>query len=366
MSQIRPFFACKSLAFLICIIIFLGACLQGTPAADKTLGDSFSEPTDHLPEGSPQQSEPKSKAGLDDDNKDIITPEEPVTVETKPVVSDKAETETQEEEAVKVSSRSGQTRQNGQAAEPGRSKDTPNSTVEPSGSTVALSSNTGRPSDHTSVSTGKGKSVDVKSFNQMVLNIISTYAGKRYPYLLNNDYANYNGVTENIYYQGNLLLKAHPSGNKASHCVGITFEVFYKAMIEWNKLHGDNTGLIKNMSYSQLADMMLTWYVANGPKEISNVAVAVEKYGLGRRIYDLNEARAGDFMDFSRVNGTGHTVVFIGWIKENGRIVGLKYWSSQSATKGIAYNQEYFNVVRSNGKRGKVDINSLYIARVEP
>jgi hypothetical protein len=46
--------------------------------------------------------------------------------------------------------------------------------------------------------------------------------------------------------------------------------------------------------------------------------IAVEEYGLGKGINRFEDARAGDFMDISRTNGTGHTVIFQNWIR-NGK-----------------------------------------------
>jgi len=204
------------------------------------------------------------------------------------------------------------------------------------------------------------------NLNKYVLHVISTYpiGTNKYPYLLNNDYANYNGVTENIYYKGEILAKGHPSGIKYSHCSGITFEVLYKAMQARNKALGISPDNFNNMNKDQLFDFLLTWYAATGPKSQSNIEVAVEKYGLGKRITNLENAIRGDFIDISRTNNTGHTVVFISWIKEGNNIVGIKYWSSQQSTNGIGYNEEYFNVKRSNGKIGSVIKSSVYIARV--
>lgn len=206
------------------------------------------------------------------------------------------------------------------------------------------------------------------TLNSYVLDVIKTYPLGRYPYLLNNDYANYNGVTTNLYYQGRLLLKAHPSGNRASHCSGITFEVFFKAMQNRNKKLGLDPHDFNGMSYDQLYDFILTWYAADGNKSTRNIAAAVEKYGIGRRITTLENARAGDFVDFSRENNTGHTAVFLNWLKdEKGRIIGIKYWSSQESTKGINYKQEYFNVLDANGRKyGNVMIDKVYIARINP
>jgi len=204
------------------------------------------------------------------------------------------------------------------------------------------------------------------NLNKYVLNIISTYptGTNEYPYLLNKDYANYNGVTENIYYKGDILAKGHPSGVKYSHCSGITFEVFFKAMQARNKALGISSDNFNNMNKDQLFDFLLTWYAATGPKSQSNIEVAVEKYGLGKKIKNLEDAIRGDFIDISRTNNTGHTMVFISWIKEGDSIVGIRYWSSQQSTNGIDYNEEYFNVKRSNGKVGNVIKDRVYIARV--
>lgn len=206
------------------------------------------------------------------------------------------------------------------------------------------------------------------TLNGYVLNVIKGYSSGHYPYILNNDYENYNGVTVNLYYKNRVLLKAHPSGNKASHCSGITFEVFFKAMQNRNKQLGLSSDDFNGMNYEELYDFVLTWYAAKGSKSSNNVAVAVEKYGIGRRITHFADAKAGDFMDISRENNTGHTVVFKNWIWDsNGRIIGFKYWSSQESTNGISHKEEYFNIAGSNGnKYGNVMIDQVYIARVSP
>lgn len=208
------------------------------------------------------------------------------------------------------------------------------------------------------------------SLNSYVLDVIKTYklASNNYPYLLNTDYANYNGVTENLVYQGKVLLKAHPSGKRYSHCTGITFEVFFKAMQERNKKLGLSPDDFNGMTFDELFDFVMSWYVADGNKAVQNVAKAVEKYGIGRRITNWEEARAGDFIDLSRENNTGHTVVFINWLRDkNGKIIGLNYWSSQESTGGISYKEEYFNIPNAKGQKyGNVMSDYLFIARILP
>ena len=204
-----------------------------------------------------------------------------------------------------------------------------------------------------------------EDLNSYVLDMIKTYELGKYPYLLNTDYTNYNGVTTNITYQGSTIAKANPSGDRASHCVGITFEVFFKAMQERNKKLGISPDDFNGMSGDDLRNFMLNWFVSDGIKPQQNCSVAVAKYGIGKRISNFEDAKAGDFIDISRENNTGHTAVFLNWIKKDGKIVGLKYWGSQNSTKGIAYKEEYFNVADANGtKLGNVMFNQVYIARV--
>ncbi len=189
-----------------------------------------------------------------------------------------------------------------------------------------------------------------ETLNKYVLDTIKTYKVGNYPYLLNNDYQNYNGVTENLYYNGELLLKANPNGNRACHCTGITFEVFFKAMQNRNRDLEIDIDNFNGMNKEELYDFALTWYVAKGSEDISNVALAMEKYGVGKRIHSMEELRAGDF---------------INWIREEDRIVGFRYWSSQGSTDGINYKEEYFNIKRKDGnKYGNVMIDNFYMGRI--
>ena len=202
--------------------------------------------------------------------------------------------------------------------------------------------------------------------NNYVLKVIPAYEGCKYPYLLNNDYDNYNGVTENIIYQGSPIAKANPNGSKSSYCVGLTYEVFFKAMQERNKEAGISPDNFNNMTIDNMKDFLLTWYAAQGsPKaEGDQLAGAIVKYGLGTQITRLEDAKAGDFIDFSRKK-SGHTVVFINWLKDDkGNIAGFKYWSTQESTNGIGYKEEYFSDNPQGALKGTVNRNQLYIGRV--
>ncbi|HBP63187.1 MAG TPA: hypothetical protein DD730_02705 [Desulfosporosinus sp.] len=76
-------------------------------------------------------------------------------------------------------------------------------------------------------------------------------------------------------------------------------------MKDWNQRQGYAGDTIKGLNYEQFYDFMLKWYVA-GPKTENNLVIALEKYKLGKRLTNFEEARPGDFIDFSRENQTGH------------------------------------------------------------
>ncbi|NQT52940.1 hypothetical protein HQ576_12855, partial [bacterium] len=54
--------------------------------------------------------------------------------------------------------------------------------------------------------------------------------------------------------------------------------------------------------------------------------------------------------------------VFLGWVEEGGRRVGLRYRSSQGSTNGISDHVEYFAGVE--GRQGRVDSSDCYAARL--
>jgi hypothetical protein len=223
--------------------------------------------------------------------------------------------------------------------------------------------------DNAAVTNADVQAMALKSdLNNYVLKVIPSYEGGKYPYLLNTDYDHYNGVTQNITYQGSIIAKADPDGSRSSHCVGLTYEVFFKAMQERNKEAGISKDNFNNMTINNMKDFMLTWYNAEGtPKsEGDQLAGAIVKYGLGTQVKRLEDAKAGDFIDFSRTM-SGHAAVFINWIWDNkGSIVGFKYWSTQESTNGIAYKVEYFSDNTESALKGTVDRKELFIGRIGP
>jgi hypothetical protein len=137
-------------------------------------------------------------------------------------------------------------------------------------------------------------------------------------------------------------------------------------MQERNKVLAIPVDNFNHMSVNNMRDFLLTWYNAKGTskEQGDQLAGAIVKYGLGRRITNLEEAETGDFVDFSRAK-SGHTVVFINWIRDSKRnIIGIKYWSTQESTNGINFKEEYFSDNSKENVKGYIDRKQLFIGRV--
>jgi len=202
------------------------------------------------------------------------------------------------------------------------------------------------------------------ALNPYVLKVIAAYPlDGSYQYHCSwepREYDIYNGVTEDLWYRGMVVAKAYPDGSRCSYCCGFTFEVFVRAMKLRNLQKGLEPDDFNGMTFNDLFNLLQLWYI-EGPGDSEQRGIVA--YGLGRAITNLDEVRPGDFLSYSTAPPGGHSVIFIGWLRdEAGRITGLKYFSSNlSGTHGVGYGQKLF----SNANHGQgVLRNSLKIARV--
>lgn len=202
------------------------------------------------------------------------------------------------------------------------------------------------------------------SLNPYVLKVISAYPlDGSYPYHCSwnpREYDIYNGVTQDLWYQGMVVAKAYPDGSRCSYCCGFTFEVFVRAMKLRNVQKGLDPDDFNGMTFHDLFNMLQIWYIEGKGDSEQRAIVA---YGLGRAITNLDEVRPGDFLSYDSAPSGGHSAIFIDWLRdEQGRRVGLKYFSSNlSGSKGVGYGQGRFSDV--NQGRGIIR-SSLRIARV--
>jgi hypothetical protein len=194
--------------------------------------------------------------------------------------------------------------------------------------------------------------------NPYVLKVIDAYplGTGEYPYRCKPlEYDKYLGVTQNLYYQGRIVARAHPNGTRCSYCCGLTFEILYRSMKLRNMQKGIDPDNFNNMTFYDLFNLLQLWYIEG---EDDSPQKAIQFYGLGKKITNWEEAKSGDFCDFSRNNSSGHSVIFIRWVRNpEGKITGLEYFSSNS--RGVGYLTEYFS-----DTGGKVLRDWVRLARV--
>lgn len=165
-------------------------------------------------------------------------------------------------------------------------------------------------------------------------------------------WTNGSGVPRDIHHDGELILKAQEQG---TYCSGFTFCVAMEAAQE--------RGLLKGKTVDKVRQFQKQWYGSTKEAAERQCALAVEQLGIGREVKSLADAQPGDFMQIWRTNKSGHSVLFLDWVREEEEVVGIKYRSSQKSTDGVGDRVEYFADVP--GRDGKVDRRRTYVARLD-
>lgn len=189
-----------------------------------------------------------------------------------------------------------------------------------------------------------------EEFNSYVLNVLKNYptnGSYEYYWPKNGGWA---GNTQDLYYENKLFSKGDK--NKRSYCCGLTFEVFFLAYKNYCTDKGKKF-CISDFDSKKLKKFRGQWFGSDGNRETLKNAIVSNK--LGKEI-KMEDAIPGDFVQLWRKSGSGHSVVFISWIREDKKIIGLQYWSTQRSTNGVQYNSEFFK----NGLKK----DELHIARI--
>ncbi|MDP2314717.1 MAG: hypothetical protein Q8P41_17570 [Pseudomonadota bacterium] len=201
-----------------------------------------------------------------------------------------------------------------------------------------------------------GTSPDASSMNDRVTARLATYpTDGSYGYYWPAD-GDWYGTTQDIEYLGEVVAEGDPEHR--SYCVGLTFEVMMLSFLEVDAETGGD-GWLNGVSVADLDDLRVDWFVrdlwGDGP------GVALDNYGLGERVTDLEMVEPGDFIQFWRHSGSGHNAIFVGWERdpEDDAIIGVRYWSTQGSTDGVDYNEEFFG---SSGSR--IDPGYFYASRM--
>ncbi|MFH0794421.1 MAG: hypothetical protein V2A74_10360 [bacterium] len=175
--------------------------------------------------------------------------------------------------------------------------------------------------------------------NQYVLKMIETYPtdGTHTYWWPRKGESSYDGATTDVLYMGQCVMKGEPQGR--TYCCGLTLEVFFRAMEAYNKDHGIKQ--IGSLTPEESGKFKHLWFCPESKSPGPNLAL--NEFKLGKRVENYEDARPGDFVQIWRNSGTGHSVIFMGWVRDDkGEITGMKYWSTQPKTNGIGYAEESF------------------------
>jgi cell wall-associated NlpC family hydrolase len=156
------------------------------------------------------------------------------------------------------------------------------------------------------------------------------------------------GCPEALILRNDTLLKKSKAG---TYCSGFTFTVFYSVLME--------KGWFDSLNLSSLRSIQQDWYGNTKEAAETQCLYVLEKWKWGKRV-DLEEAKPGDFVQFWRNNNTGHSALFLGWNRDaSGKIVGIRYRSSQKITNGIG---EKVDPVGEGSK--SLNLKRVYLCRV--
>jgi hypothetical protein len=136
------------------------------------------------------------------------------------------------------------------------------------------------------------------------------------------------GTPEKIVVDGKTILS---KGTNGTYCSGFTFSVVMRAAAD--------LGLLAGKTVEEVRTFQKEWYGVPVSTKEKQCVMAAANLGIGTEV-GPEDAKAGDFVQFWRNNGSGHSVIFLGWNEKDGKRVGIKYRSSQGSTKGIGNTTE--------------------------
>lgn len=160
--------------------------------------------------------------------------------------------------------------------------------------------------------------------------------------------------TQNLLYGPDRWVKA--SAPPLTMCVAGVSEVIIEALnlyyLETNDKSPFKKLPISSWNRGNLTSIRANIFMYKGSGSFGT-GHALEQFGLGEQ-KNFSQLISGDFVNFSRVNGSGHAVVFMGFINSDNQdavlfdknVIGFKYFSAQGKGKpdaGFAYRYAYFD-----------------------
>ena len=158
------------------------------------------------------------------------------------------------------------------------------------------------------------------------------------------------GTPEEIKFKGQKILSKSKRG---TYCCGFTFAVVMRAATE--------SGLLEGKSVEQIRAFQQHWYAATPKSKEKQQIFALQWLGIGHEV-PLLDAQPGDFIRLWH-GSSGHSVILLRWITENGKKIGLEYRGTQGSTNGIGNRIEYLPGTPDH-KHGDFDVKRTYAGRL--
>lgn len=125
-----------------------------------------------------------------------------------------------------------------------------------------------------------------------------------------------------------------------SYCSGSSFSAFIEGMnllFEGSELNIDSVRMeairMQEPDGGRREDGVKFWGHWNADGYGNHFAL-IQYTGIGETI-PPHRARPGDFMNISWKDGGGHSVIFLGWHRNENDSLNVVYWSSQKSTNGL-------------------------------
>lgn len=162
-------------------------------------------------------------------------------------------------------------------------------------------------------------------------------------------------------------------------CVAAVVETMIEALDLYGKATGD-LSFVDSFPLSRVDGSTRTALIPNVFKysgsDSAGTGYALALLGLGREI-PFNKLQPGDFITFNRLNGTGHAVIFLGYLTAattypsntfSSQVVGFRYFSAQGqkrADGGFGFRNAYF-AGKCPSPKGKDDDCNVIGLTVKP
>lgn len=161
-----------------------------------------------------------------------------------------------------------------------------------------------------------------KTLNEHVLAVINSIprgGGYQWPATKGG-----NGCLEDVVFKKETLLHAGtatpPNTLPPTYCCGLTLEIYFRALVR--------AGVELPITFAQAREIQRRWFITK-PEYRKGPVVALTERKLGTDT--SNDPRPGDFAQFWRSNGSGHSVIVLDYDKKT---KALRYFSTQSSTNG--------------------------------